>query len=556
MFEYNSITLNPESEITIDLLNQMVLNDSANEKMRKIALEPPLAFALMDNNVGDPSTDPGANTSLKALYFAKNETTGITLNIDNVINSPLSIEVTVDRSGVYRFYVVAHISSGASDCVPSFQITDIDADVVQEIGGFIISGTQDSTAGNFYTPSILFVDRWLYGGKTYRFTVTTGLLGTNSDIAFINGYKAPPTISYFWVQGYNGTGQQIELPDFQVPSFSIDIPDIDITFPDFSFPDIEFPPFDFDFDIGGGFDFDLSPEFTFDPNFPFGGWGSWIESFDKGTGDGFGPDFNWTMMDWNWESQICPTGDEYIDTPSAPITGTKNDGAGIALGLTGTFFNNCAVNGRFHEGFVGGISDITMEVPENGTLYFSITIDCDMILSNPIWNSLMRFPMSINGNGIFPGTNTSWDNYAVVEYSTAWNGPLNPAATWYGHGPDTSGSWPVVGSEDILRVKFRVTSTNIVGCVFIDGNRVDGNGTLSDNGTFNVFWTYENSGSQGYGGSDPDFRIETITPGLWMREFHSRSFSNDDTDWIHTGNRILSMIIAYEEPWDVNDPQL
>jgi hypothetical protein len=318
MFEYSSITLNPESEITVDLLNQMVLNDSANERMRKIALEPPLAFALMDNNVGTPSDSPGANTSVKALYYAKNETTGITLNIDNVINSPLSVEVTVDRSGIYRFNVVAHMSSGASDCVPSFQITDIDADVVQEIGGFITSGTQDSTTGNLYTPSILFVDRWLYGGKTYRFTVTTGLLGTNSDIAFINGYKAPPIISYFWVQGYNGTGQQIELPDFQVPSFSIDIPDIDFNLPDFEFPNIEFPDFDFDFNVGGGFDGD----FDFNPDFPFNEWSGYVETFDKGTGTGLGPVFSWYDQSYTGLSGAFGT----VSNVAGGITATLDGG--------------------------------------------------------------------------------------------------------------------------------------------------------------------------------------------------------------------------------------
>ncbi len=247
MFEYSSITLNPTAEIGVDLMNQMMLNDVANEEMRKLALEPPLAYAIMNNNKGTPSDTPNPNTTPNALFYAKNVTTGVELNVDNIINSPLSVEVSVDRGGVYRFYVVALVASGNGDCIPTFQITDIDTNAVQEIGGYITSGTQSSTTGHTYTPSVLFTDRWLYGGKTYRFTVTTGLLATSSDIGYIDAYAYPPKIAYFWVQGYNGTGQQIEIPSFQVPLFSIDIPEI--TLPDFDFPDITFPDFDFG-DIG------------------------------------------------------------------------------------------------------------------------------------------------------------------------------------------------------------------------------------------------------------------------------------------------------------------
>ncbi len=552
MFEYSSITLNPESEITIDLLNQMVLNDSANERMRKIALEPPLAFALMDNNKGTPSDTPGANTTPNALYYAKNETAGITLNVDNVINSPLSVEVTVDRSGVYRFYVVAHLSSGASDCIPSFQITDVDADVVQEIGGYITSGTQDSATGNFYTPSILFVDRWLYGGKTYRFTVTTGLLGTNSDIAYINGYQAPPTIAYFWVQGYNGTGQQIELPDFQVPSFSIDIPDFDLNFPDFSFPDIGFPDFDFDFGIGGGFD---NPDFNFDPDFPFGGWGGYTETFNKGTGDGFGPDFNWDMISMTLGT-ICPTASaDFMASPTLSA-GTVSDAAGIITGYRGTSFGNCSIGTNFHMGAITGISDIVLEVPPGDVepygLNFSITVDCDINLSHPLTSWIFRFPLMINGTAgtqYFQNTGA----WGTVEYSNLSGGA---GAHWNGHGPSAypTGNWPVVGSLDTLKVKFFVgggTSPGFVAAVYINGSVVDGPSTFSNNGGFNVFWTADNGGSQG--ASDPDFEILTITPGLQIYEYHSTGTGSSSV-WTNTDLKIDEYTIQLEEPWDFTNP--
>ncbi len=374
MFEFNSITINPTVEIDIDLMNQMMLNDVANERMRKISLEPPLAHASMDNNVG--TTTPGTNTTPNALYFAKNVTTGVELNVDNVINSPLSIEVSVDRGGIYRFYVIALVSSAAGDCIPTLQITDIDTNAVQEIGGYITSGTQSSTTGHFYTPSILFTDRWLYGGKTYRFSVTTGLLATQSDdIGYINAYQFPPTIAYFWVQGYNGTGQQIEVPNFQVPLFSVEFPDIDIPnfdllvpdFPDFDFPDINFPDFDFgdigninidlpnldiDFDIEG--DLDLIEAGSFNGSYPsfdliaapgrymgFGGKStravigpnslsvSGVDLFGHGNGptdisppqpeNVYEDAFNWGAWGWAKPSQLIP-----ITTGKIYAQGTMN----------------------------------------------------------------------------------------------------------------------------------------------------------------------------------------------------------------------------------------
>ncbi len=282
MFEFSSITVAPNmTDFSIDLLNQMVLNDHANEELRQISLDSPLIYAVMDNNIGTPATTPNAGASAEALYFAENITSGTELNVDNVINAPLSVTVSVEQSGIYRFNVIALVSSGVGDCIPTFQVTDIDADSVQEIGGFITSGVQYSTdGGNFFTPSILWVDRWLYGGKTYEFSVTTGLLASTDDIGYINAYPFPPTIAYFWIQAYAGSGRLLETYNFRIPSFDINIPNIDFNIPDlgFEFPDFEFPDFGFpEFgDIGiGGFglgDFDFENPFEETQS-------DWVEEF-------------------------------------------------------------------------------------------------------------------------------------------------------------------------------------------------------------------------------------------------------------------------------------